>query len=344
MQARWPSIFVSMKAITLTQYGSIDRLRVVEVAKPNPNPDQVLIQVHASTVNDWDWCLVRGTPFYIRLICGLLAPKVRIPGTEVAGKVVAAGRNVKKFRPGDEVYGDLSECGFGGWAEHVCAPESALALKPAAMSFAEAAAMPHAATLALQGLRDHGKLQAGQTLLINGAGGGVGTLALQIARSLGVKSVTGVDGTGKLKMMQALGFDHVVDYTREDFTRSGKRFDLILDTKTNRPTTSYLRALTASGIYVTVGGAAFRLLEVACLGPIIRRISHKDARIVALKTNQDLDHINRLYEAGKIKPVLDGPYKLDEITQALRRFGQGSHKGKIVVTVEHTEAASRHRD
>ncbi len=325
-----------MKAIVLAKYGSPGVLQLKEVAKPAPEDDEVLIKVHATSVNDWDWCLVLGTPFYIRLLCGLFKPKVKIPGVDIAGQIEAVGKNVTKFQPGDGVYGDISECGFGGFAEYVCAHETALALKPASMTFVEAAAIPHAAMLAIQGLRDIGQLRPGQKLLINGAGGGVGTLGIQIAKSIGVDEATGVDNSGKLDIMRSLGFDQVIDYTQEDFTKKGQRYYLILDTKTNRSIFEYTRVLSPNGIYVTVGGATARLFQAFFLGPIVRMFSKKNVRVVALKPNKDLDYMNELFEAGKVKPVIDGPYKLSEAPKAIRHFGEGSHKGKIVITLEHT--------
>lgn len=270
-----------MKAIVLPKYGSTDELRFEEVAKPAPEADEVLIRVHAASVNDWDWCLVMGSPFYIRLLCGIFKPKVRIPGVDIAGQVEAVGKDATKFQPGDEVYGDLSECGFGGFAEYVCARETALARKPASMTYAGAAALPHAAMLAIQGLRDIGQLRPGQRLLINGAGGGVGTLGIQIASSIGADDVTGVDSSGKLDMMRSLGFDQVIDYTQQDFTENGQHYDLILDTKTNRSIFDYVRALSPNGMYVTVGGAAARLFQAFLLGPVVGRLSKKTVRVVA---------------------------------------------------------------
>ena len=224
-------------------------------------------------------------------------PKIKIPGVDIAGQVEAVGENVKKFQPGDEVYGDISECGFGGFAEYVCAQENALALKPAGMTFVEAAAMPHAAMLAIQGLRDRGEIQPGQKLLINGAGGGVGTFGVQIAKSIGVE-VTGVDSSGKLDTMRSVGFDHTIDYTQEDFTRNGQCYDLILDTKTDRSTFDYARALSPNGIYVTVGGSTARLFQALIMGRWISTFSKKSIRIVALKPNKDLNYINELFEAA----------------------------------------------
>lgn len=322
-----------MKAMVFTEYGSPDELRLREVAAPAPEDDEVLIRVAAASVNDWDWSLVRGKPFYIRLLAGLFKPRITIPGVDVAGRVEAVGQKATRFQPGDEVYGDLSECGLGGFAEYVCAPERALAHKPVAMGFVEAAALPHAAMLAVQGLRDLGRLQPGQKLLINGAGGGVGTLGVQIARSLGVEDVTGVDSAGKAEMMRSLGFAHTIDYRQEDFTNTGGRYDLILDAKTNRSIFAYLRALTPEGRYVTVGGLTSRLLQVFILGPTLRLFGKKRVGLLALKPNKDLEYLNELFEAGKIRPVIDGPYELAELPEALRHFGDGAHLGKVVVIV-----------
>ena len=323
-----------MKAIVLTKYGSPDVLQLNEVPKPTPKDDEVLIKVHAASVNDWDWALMRGKPFMIRLLCGLLKPKYKIPGVDIAGQVEAVGRNQKKFQPGDEVFGDLSECGFGGFAQYVCASENALTLKPVNMTFEEAAAIPHAAMLAVQGLRDKGQIQQGQKLLINGAGGGVGTFGVQIAKLYGVE-VTGVDSSGKLDMLRSKGFDHVIDYKQEDFTKNRQSYDLILDVKTNRSIFDYARSLSPNGTYVTVGGSMTRLFQALILGPWISIFSKKNIRILALKPNKDLAYMNELFEAGKLKPVIDGPYKLSEVPKAIQYFGEGKHQGKIIITVEH---------
>ena len=307
-------------------------LRLQEVEKPTPKADEALIKVHAASINDWDWGLLQGTPLVNRLLSGLLRPKIQILGCDVAGRIEAVGANVKELRPGDEVFGDLCACGFGAFAEYVCARESALALKPATMTFDQAAAIPQAAMLAVQGLIDKGKIHTGQKLLINGAGGGVGTFAVQIAKLYGVE-VTGVDRIGKLDMLRSMGFDHVIDYTKEDFTKNGCCYDLILDVKTNRSMFAYARALCRKGVYVTVGGSMLRLLQSLLLGPWISMISKKHIRFVALKKNKDLLYMNGLFEAGKIKPVIDGPYKLDEVPEAFRIFRKGVHKGKIVITM-----------
>ena len=321
-----------MKAFVFTKYGPPDVLELREVSTPTPKDDEVLIRVLAASVNDWDWCLVRGKPFFIRLLCGLLKPKITIPGVDIAGRVEAVGRSVKRFQPGDEVYGDISECGFGGFAEYVCADENALTLKPASMTFIEAAAIPHAAMLSVQGLPDIGQIQPGQKVLINGAGGGVGIFGVQIAKLIGV-DVTGVDSLGKFDMMRSMGFDQTIDYAQEDFTKNGQRYDLILDTKTNRSIFDYARALSPNGIYVTVGGSMARLFQALLLGPWISMFSKKNIRIVALKPNKDLDFINELFEAGKVKSVIDGPYKFSEVPEAIRHFGEGTHNGKVVIAV-----------
>jgi len=325
-----------MKAIIYTHYGTPDVLELKEVDKPVPNEDEVLIKVYAVSLNDWDLGLLKGD-FINRILNGLRKPKIKILGSDIAGRIEAVGKNVKEFHPGDEVYGDLSDR-WGGFAQYVCARENELAFKPASMSFEEAAAIPQAAMLAVQGLIDKGQIRSGQKLLINGAGGGVGTFGVQIAKLYGVE-VTGVDNSGKLDMMRSLGFDHVIDYKQEDFTNNGHCYDLILDAKTNRPMSDYVRALCPNGIYVTVGGSNARLIQALLLGPWIKMISKKKIRIVALKKNKDLDYMNGLFEAGKVKPVIDGPYRLDEVPQTFRYFAEGAHKGKVVISVEHEEEA-----
>ena len=241
-----------VKAIVYTKYGGPEVLKIKEIEKPYPKDDEVLIKVYAASINDWDWGLLQGD-LINRLLNGLLKPRKKILGSDIAGRIEAVGNNVKRFQPGEEVYGDLSGQ-WGGFAEYVCTHEKTLATKPAGMSFEEASAIPQAAMLAVQGLLDKGNIQPGQKLLINGAGGGVGTFAVQIAKLYGVE-VTGVDSTSKLDMLRSIGFDHVIDYTREDFTKNGQCYDLILDVKTNRSMFDYTRALCPNGIYVTVGGS-----------------------------------------------------------------------------------------
>jgi len=321
-----------MKAIVYTKYGTPDVLELKEVNKPIPKENEVLIKVHAVSINDWDLGLLQGD-LINRLINGLFKPKIKILGSDIAGRIEALGKNVKKFRLGDEVYGDLSGR-WGGFAEYSCAHENELALKPVSMSFEEAAAIPQAAMLAVQGLRDKGHIHSGQKLLINGAGGGVGTFAVQIAKLYRVE-ITGVDSSHKFNMMRSIGFDHVINYKQEDFTKNGHCYDLILDVKTNRSISDYVRALCPKGIYVTVGGSMGRLLQALLLGPWISMIRKKNIRIVGLKQNKDLDYMNELFEAGKVKPVIDGLYRFDEVPKAIRHFGEGAHIGKVVITVEH---------
>lgn len=320
-----------MKAIVYTKYGTPDVLELKEVDKPVPKDDEVLIKVYAASLNDWDWGLLQGD-FVNRMLNGFFKPKIKTLGSDIAGRIEAIGKNVRKFKPGDEVYGDLSGT-WGGFAEYVCARENTLGLKPTRMTFEEAASIPQAAMLAVQGLIDKGKIQGGQKLLINGAGGGVGTFGLQIAKLWKVE-ITGVDSAGKLEMLRTLGFDHVMDYSQEDFTRSGQQYDLILDAKTNRSIFDYLRALRPNGIYVTVGGSIMRLLQAFILGPLISMISKKKILIVALKPNKDLSYMNELFEAGKVRCVIDGPYTLEEVPTAFRLFEKGLHKGKVVITID----------
>lgn len=319
-----------MKALVYTEYGGPGVLRIKEIEKPLPKDDEVLIKIHAVSINDWDLGLLHGD-FINRMLNGLRKPKRTILGSDIAGRIEAVGKNISKFKIGDEVYGDLSGR-WGGFAEYVCAPEKALAIKPAAMTFEEAASIPQAAMLAVQGLIDKGKIHAGQKLLINGAGGGVGTFGVQIAKIYDTE-ITGVDSTMKLDMLRSMGFDHVIDYTQQDFTKNGQQYDLILDAKTNRSMFDYAHALSPNGIYVTVGGSISRLLQNLFLGPLISMINKKHMRLVSLKPNKDLIFMNELFEAGKVKPVIEGPYKLDEFHEAFRIFDKAEHKGKVVITM-----------
>jgi len=324
-----------MKAIVYQKYGSPDVLELKEVEKPTPKDNEVLIKVHAAAVNSTDLGFLEGKPFVVRLMLGLLKPKLKILGCDIAGRVEAVGRNVKQFQPGDEVFGDISGCGLGGFAEYVCARENVLALKPAGMTFEEAAAVPQAAVLALQGLRNKGQIQPGQKVLINGAGGGVGTFAVQIAKSFGA-FVTGVDSTGKLDMMRSIGADRVIDYTQEDFTKNGQVYDLILDVVTYRSIFDYKRVLGPKGIYVMLGGGSWaRVYQTMFLGPLISMTGSRKMGILMHKPNKGLAFIKELFEAGKVVPVIDRRYSLSKVAEALRYFGEGHAKGKVVITLEH---------
>jgi NADPH:quinone reductase-like Zn-dependent oxidoreductase len=322
-----------MRAVVLHRYGSPDALRLEEVERPEPGRGQVLVEVRATTINDYDWCYLRGKPYAYRLGFGLTAPRVRILGAEIAGTVVACGEQAQRFAPGDEVYGDISEAGFGGFAEYAAVNEDALARKPAAIGFEEAAALPHAAMLALQGLVDVGRIAQGERVLINGAGGGVGTLGVQLARLKDAGEITGVDHGDKLERLRGLGFHELLDYTEVDFTRTGRRYDLIIDTKTNRPTSHYLRALQQGGRYVTVGGELPRLLELLAKKPLVAATTTKRVSIVALKPNANLSYLNELMAERRLDVVIDGPYPLERVPEAMRRFGEANHVGKIVITV-----------
>lgn len=322
-----------MKAIVQTEYGSTQMLSLQEVDKPVVPDNGVLVRVHAASVNAGDWHLMRGTPFLIRLIFGgLLKPKIKILGTDVAGRVEAVGKDVTQFQPGDEVFGSLSECGFGAFAEYVCATEAALVLKPANTSFEEAATVPGAALAALQGLRDFG-LVAGQKVLIVGASGGVGSFAVQIAKALGAE-VTALCSTKKIDMVRSLGADCVIDYTQADVTRQGQHYDLIFDAAAYRSVSDYLPALTPEGTYVLVGGSTARFFQVMFLGPWISRLGRRKVKCLALKPDRaDLIVLRDLIEAGKISPFIDRRYNLSEVPAAIRYLEQRQVRGKVAISV-----------
>jgi NADPH:quinone reductase-like Zn-dependent oxidoreductase len=317
-----------MKAMVFTEYGPPDVLQLREVEKPTPTDDQVLVKVHAASVVWADLAFVRGKPFVSRLSSGLLKPKYRIPGMDAAGRVEAVGRNVKQFQPGDEVFGDVSGCGFGAFAEYVAVPESELALKPANLAFEEAAAVPQAALVALQGLRDKGGIQPGQKVLINGASGGNGTFAVQIAKSFGAE-VTAVCSTRNIDLVRSIGADHVIDYTQEDFT-SGEQVDLIFDIAGNRSIADNLRALRSKGTYVACAISPVALL----LGPLISMLGSKKVVQLSHSPNvNDLNFMKELLEAGKVVPVIARVYSLTEAAEALRNYEDGHAQGKVVIAV-----------
>lgn len=325
-----------MKAIVYTQYGSPEVLHLKEVEKPTPKDNEVLIKVHAASLNAADYYMLQGTPFMVRLMTGgILKPKRAILGSDVAGRVEAVGKNVTQFKPGDEVYGDLSGSGWGGFAEYVCARENAVALKPANLSFEDAAAVPMAAVTALQGLRDKGNIQAGQKVLINGASGGVGTFAVQIAKAFGAE-VTAVVSTRNLDMARSLGADHVIDYTQENFTQNGQRYDLILAANGYHPLSHYQRALSPNGRYVMAGGTGAQIFQAMLLGPLrSRREGQKMGNLLAQPDQKDLMFMKELLEARKVVPVIDRCYPLSETADALRYVGEGHSRGKVVISMEH---------
>jgi NADPH:quinone reductase-like Zn-dependent oxidoreductase len=321
-----------MKAIVYEKYGSPDVLHLTEVEKPIPSDDEVLIKIHAVSVNRSDWEGLIGKPLYARL-GGLLKPHEHILGSDIAGRVEMVGRSNQQFQIGDDVFGELA--GYaGGFAEYVCARGDILARKPAGLTFEEAAAIPQAGVIALQGILDKGKIQPGQKVLINGAGGGAGTFAIQLAKLHGAE-VTGVDNTGKLDFMRSLGADYGIDYTQADFTKSGKQYDLILDLIAHRSVFAYLRALKPNGIYFLVGGSAVTMFQLLLLGPWIGRSKGKSLSILAVQRNRkSLVAITELCEAGSIVPCIDKRYPLSEVPEALRYLGAGHVKGKVVIVLE----------
>ena len=323
-----------MKAIVYTKYGPPDVLHLEEVKKPALNEDQVLVKVYAASINAGDWHMLTADPFPMRLMgVGLFKPKNTILGADIAGCVEAVGRNVKQFRPGDAVFGDVFGLGSGSFAEYVSVPESALALKPSNVSFEEAASVPVAALTALHGLRDLGHIQPGQKVLINGASGGVGTFAVQIAKAFGAE-VTAVCSTRNLEMAHSIGADHVIDYTKEDFTQNGRQYDLILAANGYHPLSAYRRALTPQGIYVFTGGLPAQIVQSLLLGPLMSKSDGRKMTSVMKRANQkDLLFIRDLLEDGKIRPVIEECYPLSRTAEAFRYCEKGHTRGKVVITI-----------
>jgi NADPH:quinone reductase-like Zn-dependent oxidoreductase len=320
-----------MKAILYDRYGPPDVLRLAEIEKPVPTDEQILIKIQAVSINGSDREGLAGKPLYAR-IGGLRRPGNQILGSDIAGRVEFAGKNHTEFKPGDEVFGEIP--GYhGGFAEYVCTHGKTLALKPASLTFTQAAAIPQGGALALHGIRHKGQVQPGQKVLINGAGGSAGSFAIQLARLQGAE-VTGVDNTSKLDFLRSLGAHHVVDYTREDFTRSGRRYDLILDLIAHRSVFACQRALQPNGVYFFVGGSVGVLFQVLLFGGWIRRSTAKNMRMLMVPQNrEDLLAITQLCEAGKIVPVIDRTYSLEEVPEALRYVSAGRARGKVVITV-----------
>ena len=327
-----------MKAIVQSEYGSADVLRLEELEKPTVAENEVLVRGHGAGVHAGDWHLMRATPFLIRLIFGgILKPKMKTIGTDVAGRVEAVGKNVQQFQPGDEVFGDLSECGFGAFSEYISVPETALVYKPTNLSFEEAATVPVSGLAALQALRDYGDIQSGQKVLINGASGGVGSFAVQLAKGFGAE-VTAVCSTSKVEMVKSLGADHVVDYTQSDPTKPTEPYDLVVDAAAYRPFSDFLDAVTTGGTYVMVGGATSEFFRSMFLGSFVDRFKAKASRrrvkCLASKPNQDdLTVLKDWIEAGKLKPFVDRAYPLEEVPQAIRHLEERQVKGKVAISV-----------
>ncbi len=325
-----------MKAIVYLKYGSPDVIQFKDVEKPTPKDDEVLIRIQAASVNAYDWHFLTADIFLIRLMGGgLLKPKYTRLGADVAGWVETVGKNVKQFQPGDKVFGMVK----GSFAEYTTAPESSVALMPINSSFDEAAAIPMAAITALQGLRDEGHIKAGQKVLINGASGGVGTFAVQIAKSFGAE-VTAVCSPRNLEQARSIGADHVIDYTKEDFTKKGQRYDLVFAANGYHTLSAYKRTLTPQGIYVMAGGTTAQIFQSMLLGSIMSESGgRKMGGVSATGSQNDLDILKGLFESGKIKSVIDRRYPLHDAAEALRYLGEGHARGKIVITMDNGSSA-----
>ena len=319
-----------MKAIVYHSYGSPDVLRLEDLTKPTPGDDEVLVKVHAVSINSWDWDMLTGKPLEYRFLSGLIKPKSkRLHGCDIAGVVESIGKDVNHFNIGDEVFGDLSEGGWGAFAEYTCARENELILKPLGMTFEQAACLSHGGNLAVQGLIDFGKIKSGQTVLINGGGGSTGTLAIQLAKLFDAE-VTAVDRIEKFDMMRTLGADHLIDFTKEDFTKNGRQYDLIFDVKTTRSIFDYTRVLRPEGTYVTVGGKTLRILQLLLFKKLVGKFH---IHMVGYKANKDLKYLVALFEGGKLMPVIDRCYPFEKTADAFRYFGKGRFRGKIVITM-----------
>jgi NADPH:quinone reductase-like Zn-dependent oxidoreductase len=320
-----------MKAIVRDTYGPPDVLHVAEVPTPALRDGDVLVKVRAASANAGDWHLLRGTPLPFRVVAGLRTPRFKIIGTDIAGTVEAVGRSVTRFRPGDEVFGELSRSGFGAYAELAAAPERALALKPVNLCFEEAATLPTAGCTALQGLRK-GRIQQGQRVLINGASGGVGTFAVQIAKSFGTE-VTAVCSTRNADIVRSIGADHVIDYTKEDFATRGQRYDLILATNGDRSIWDYKRGLTGQGSYTMTGGSNRQLTDALLFGPLLSMGRQRFGNLLVKPNQADLQLLKELCEAGKLRPVIDRRFPLREVSAAVRYIEDGHARGKVVITI-----------
>ena len=320
-----------MKAIVRETYGPPEVLHLADIPRPTVGDADVLVRVRAASANAADWHLLRGTPLPFRLVAGLRKPKFKIIGNDIAGSVEAVGRNVTTFRPGDEVFGELSRSGFGAYAEFAAAPERALALKPANLSFEEAAAIPTAGCTALQGLRQ-GRIARGQHVLINGASGGVGTFAVQIAKTFGTE-VTAVCSTRNVDAMRSIGADHVIDYTKDDFAAIGQRYDLILAANGDRSIWDYKRALSAGGAYVMTGGSNRHLTDALLFGPVLSMGRQKFGNLLVKPNQGDLLFLKELCEAGKIRPMIDRRFPLSNVPGAVRYVEEGHARGKVVITI-----------
>jgi NADPH:quinone reductase-like Zn-dependent oxidoreductase len=320
-----------MLAAVFTEYGPVTNLSLSEVAIPEPDPEQVLVEVQAVGINDYELGLISGKPFIIRLFLGLRRPRINIPGCDIAGRVVKTGSKVTRWRPGDKVYGDLSGSGFGAYAQYACCAEDQLLPMPESLSYEQAAAIPQAAVLAMQGLAAGGGLRDGQSVLVNGAGGGVGYYGIQLAAQYDVE-MDAVDSADKAEYLCGLGYAHCYDYQTQDYSRLGKRYDLILDTKTFKSPFACMRALKPGGTYATLGGSMLRILQMLLLAPFIKLFTGKRLRLVSLQPNWNLEHCNALIDKGELRSDALVCYPFEQTIQALHYYEAAKQKGKVVLS------------
>lgn len=320
-----------MKAIKYTRYGSPEVLQLVDKPTPSPGKGEVLVRVKAASINSWDYDMIRGKPWFVRL-WGVIKPKFTIPGADIAGIVEAVGSGVTKFKPGDEVFGDLNECGWGGFAEYVAAREDAVFLKPPQLSFEEASSLPQAGLMALQSIRDKGAVRHGHSVLINGAGGGVGTFGIQLAKLFGAE-VTAIDKGPKLDALKKLGADHVIDYTNYDYTKGGKTYDVIIDVVADKSLSDYKRVLNPHGQFIMIGGIPSTTVMAIVFGPWASRGGTRTVGMLAYRTNRGLLDLASLCSDGIINPVIDRTFPLEETREAIRYFGTAAFIGKVVITM-----------
>lgn len=320
-----------MKAIVRNRYGTPDQLRLRELAKPTPKANELLIKIEATALNASDWELLSGKPFHNKLVGGLPRPTHSVLGSDVAGWVAAVGKDVKRFKEGDAVLADLFNDGFGGLAAYTCVRETTVTHKPPSVSFAHAATIPQSGVLALQGVRDHKQLKAGDRVLINGAGGGTGTFAIQLAKRYGAE-ITAVDSAEKFPLMQSLGADHVIDYKTTNYTKSGKQYDLIIDFVADRSLLAYRRVLKPDGVFIMVGGKTSPLLQAGLLGPLLSRRSSKKLGLLFWKQDpKDYEQMLALFEQSEVQPVIDRCYSLEQSADALWRLGNGRCLGNLII-------------
>jgi NADPH:quinone reductase-like Zn-dependent oxidoreductase len=322
-----------MKAAFYTKYGNSNVIHIREVEKPAPQENEVLIRIYAASINSWDWDRLTGEPRLYRILHGLFKPKLNILGADIAGEVVSVGKYVVEFKPGDRVFADLSAHHWGGFAEYVSVPEDILSTIPAEMSYEQAASIPQAGLLAFQGLTSKRHIEAKQKVLINGAGGGVGTIAIQIAKLYNAE-ITCVDRTEKLEALLSLGADYAIDYTIDDFTKNGKQYDFILDINAHHSMFDYKRALAPGGIYVILGGTVRRIFQALFVGTWFNITGNKKFSILAHKPNEGLDDLLVIFNEGKLKPIIDRTFPLEKTADAFRYFGEGRFKGKIIITMQ----------